>query len=115
MTQILVIDDDTIVLEIISEILQLAGYNVLTASNGEEGIKLINETQTKLIITDINMPVMDGNLFAEYIRKSPNFKDIPLLAITGTSWTIEKGLFDDVLRKPFKVKELLNAVELLIQ
>jgi CheY-like chemotaxis protein len=114
MAQILVIDDDTVVLEIISEILQLSGYNVLTASNGEEGIKILNDTQPKLIITDINMPVMDGNLLAEYIRKSPKFKDIPLLAITGTSWTIEKGLFDDVLRKPFKVEQLLSTVESLI-
>jgi CheY-like chemotaxis protein len=114
MAQILVIDDDTVVLEIISEILQLSGYNVLTASNGEEGIKILNDTQPKLIITDINMPVMDGNSLAGYIRKSPNFRDIPLLAITGTSWTIEKGLFDDVLRKPFKVEQLLSIVESLI-
>lgn len=114
MDQILVIDDDKVVLEIISEILQLSGYKVLTASNGEEGIKLLNDIQPKLIITDINMPVMDGNSLAEYIRKSPNFKDISLLAITGTSWKIETGLFDDVLRKPFKADQLLSTVESLI-
>lgn len=114
MAHILVIDDDTIVLEIIVEILLRSGYQVLSALNGEEGIRLLSDSQTNLIITDINMPKMDGNAVAEYIRGSSTLKDIPIIAITGTSWEIKEELFDDILKKPFGVEQLLNAVESLI-
>lgn len=98
MAQILVIDDDTIVLEIIVEILSRSGHQVLTATNGEEGISLINGTPPDLIITDIKMPKLDGNEVAEYIRNSSTLKDTPILAISGTSWKIKEELFDDYLR-----------------
>jgi CheY-like chemotaxis protein len=113
MARILVIEDDTIVLEIIVEILLRYGHKVLSATNGEEGITLINDAPLDLIITDINMPKLDGNAVAEYVRNSPTLKDTPILAISGTSWKIKEGLFNDYLRKPFKVEQLLRTVELL--
>ena len=77
MPRILVIDDDTIILEIIEEILEQSGYQVVVALSGEEGIRLLNNAKPNLVITDINMPIMDGNAVAEYVRSSSDFKDVP--------------------------------------
>ncbi|MFC1862567.1 response regulator [Thermodesulfobacteriota bacterium] len=114
MDMILVIDDDDLVLGIISNLLNYIGYQVSTAGNGEEGIRLLNNTQPNLIITDINMPVMDGNSVAQYVRNSSTFKDTPIIAITGNSCDIKKGLFNNILTKPFKTEQLLYLIESLI-
>jgi len=114
MKNILVIDDDDLVREIIITVLVYSGYQVISASNGKEGIRLFNDKQANLIITDINMPIMDGNSVAEYIRNSSTYKDIPMIAITGNSIDIKKGLFNNILRKPFKVEQLLYIIESLI-
>lgn len=60
------------------------------------------------------MPKINGNDVAKHVRNLPSLKDIPILAISGTSWKIKEGLFDGYLRKPFKVEQLLGAVESLL-
>ncbi|MFC1863886.1 response regulator [Thermodesulfobacteriota bacterium] len=111
MKQILIIDDSKGFLETISELLERTGYQVLTATNGREGIRLFNSTRFDLILTDINMPGMDGNLVAENIRKSANYEDTPIVAVTGSSREVKNDLFDDVIRKPFSSKKLLSTIE----
>ena len=82
MKKLLVIEDDDLVREVILAVLGYSGYRVLTASNGKEGIGFLDNGQPPdVIISDINMPVMDGNKVAEYIRKSSNYKYTPIIAI----------------------------------
>jgi CheY-like chemotaxis protein len=112
MKKILVIEDDDLVREIILAVLGYSGYNVLTASNGKEGIGLLDNGQPPdFVISDINMPIMNGNEVAEYIRNSPDYNGIPIIAITGNSTDVNKGLFNGILRKPFKVEHLMYLIE----
>lgn len=112
MKSILVIEDDDLVREVIVSVLGYSGYNVLTASNGKEGIGLLDNGQPPdFIISDINMPIMDGNEVAEYIRNSSSYKYIPIIAITGNSTDVKKGLFNGILRKPFKMEHLMYFIE----
>jgi CheY-like chemotaxis protein len=115
MNKILVIDDNKGFLEIVTEILESAGYQVQIASNGTEGIRLFNNSRYSLILSDINMPGIDGNLVAESIRNSPKFDGTPIVAVTGSSREIKNGLFDDIIRKPFSTNKLLSTVESFIQ
>jgi DNA-binding NtrC family response regulator len=110
MDNILVIEDQDGLLNFLRETLTLMGYQVKIARNGEEGIKLFNNREDfDVVITDICMPRMDGNAVAKHIRNSDK-PETPIVAITGFSDSVEKGLFDISLLKPFKVKALLGAI-----
>jgi CheY-like chemotaxis protein len=83
------------------------------ANNGEEGLSLLERKMNfDLIITDIRMPRMDGNTFAKRIRDSDNLQQTPILAITGYNEEVDRDLFDSVLVKPFKMKDLIEIVEM---
>ena len=112
MKKLLVIEDDDLVREIIIRVMGYLGYQVTSASNGKDGIGLLDDGQPPdVIISDTNMPIMDGNEVAEYIRKSSHYKAIPMIAITGDTTYVKKGLFNNVLRKPFKVEHLQYLIE----
>ncbi|UCF82774.1 MAG: response regulator [Desulfobacteraceae bacterium] len=110
MDNILVIEDQDGLLTFLRETLTIMGYQVKIAHDGEEGIKLFNNREDfDLVITDICMPRMDGNAVAKHIRNSDK-PATPIVAITGFGESIEKGLFDISLLKPFKVQALLGAI-----
>lgn len=110
MDHILVIEDQDGLLNFLRETLMFMGYKVKTAHNGEEGIELFdNREDFNLVITDIRMPRKDGNAVAKHIRSSHK-PDTPIVAITGFGESIEKGLFDISLLKPFKVQALMGAI-----
>ena len=91
------------------------GYRVKTANSGEGAIEILRGGHDfDLVITDIVMPNMDGNAVAEYIRSS-NRADIPIVAITGHTEKNNKELFNSILVKPFKIKELIAVIKLLIK
>jgi len=112
MNHILVIDDHDAIVKFLRKALTDLGYEVKAAHDGEEGIKLVNDGYNfNLIITDIDMPRMDGNAVAEYIRSSEN-PDTPIMALTGCSHdAIKRDLFNFVLMKPFDLKALITAVK----
>lgn len=113
MENILVIDDDRFICDLISETLSLLGHDVKVAYNGEEAIDLINKHRLfSIVITDINMPRKDGNSVAKYIRSSSKLKNTPIVAITGLINDADKELFNIVLEKPFRMKELMNLIGL---
>jgi two-component system sensor histidine kinase/response regulator len=112
MDHILLIDDHDAILKFLRKLLTDLGYKVEVAHDGEEGIKLVdNGYSFNLVITDINMPRMDGNAVAEYIRSSEN-PDTPIVALTASSHDdIKRDLFNFVLMKPFDLKALITAVK----
>ncbi len=79
---VLVIDDDCVILEMISKILTRENYNVFTSSNGNEGMEIINSTPgIDLVITDLIMPDKEGMETIQELKR--NFSDIKILAISG--------------------------------
>jgi len=117
MTTILVIEDHNDVRENIVEILELANYNCLQASNGKEGVRVALDSSPDLIICDIMMPELDGYGVLHILNKREDTRHIPFIFLSAKSEKTDfrKGMSmgaDDYLTKPFDDKELLQAVEL---
>jgi DNA-binding response OmpR family regulator len=114
--KILIIEDNPEVRENTAEILELAGYNVITAQNGREGVNTAQTQKPDLIICDIMMPVMDGYGVLLLLSKDEETVGIPFIFLTAKADRSDyrKGMemgADDYLTKPYDDIELLNAVE----
>ena len=81
--KILFAEDDPEYRSVISEMLELHGHVVLTATNGNEGFHLLQQFPAELIISDINMPKCTGTQFHEMVRGHEKFKQIPFMYVTG--------------------------------
>jgi signal transduction histidine kinase len=114
---ILVLEDDLNLMEGIRDILQLQHYQVLTASNGEQGLRVLKtcELPPDLILSDIMMPVMDGYQFLEEIRREQRLMMVPFIFLTakGEKSDVRTGKLlgaDDYLVKPFEAEDLIAGV-----
>jgi len=125
--KILIIDDDRVSLEKLRAILAGEGYQVLTASDGEEGLRITRQERPDLIILDVLLPRLDGFQFCEILKKDPLLKDIPIMMLTGvyiTQEDIERGLqlgaeryilkADAYAAKPFARADLVREVKALL-
>ena len=118
--RILVVDDEQDIRQLVALIAEAAGYEVVQASNGMEGLQAIERHEFDLVILDIMMPEMDGWEVCRRMKSRQRMKDIPVLILTVRSQPLDKviGLevvhADDYLTKPFERFELLNALERLI-
>lgn len=116
MKKILLIEDDEIMRENTSEILELAQYSVINACDGKEGVELAKQHRPDLIISDIMMPKLDGYGVLHILSKDPVTASIPFIFLTAKAEKSEfrKGMIlgaDDYLTKPFEETDLLNAIE----
>jgi len=111
---ILVIDDDAAILDLMLNILTGEGYEVKAARNGIEGLKMIDNKQYDLIISDINMPVMNGiEFYRELINKSPFMKERIIFVTGDIESNTEKFIREAGVRrfsKPFNITEFLRAI-----
>jgi CheY-like chemotaxis protein len=109
---ILVVDDDESIRQTVSEILEVEGYLVAAAANGEEALERVEQAQPALVLLDMRMPVMDGWGFARALRER-GIK-LPILVMTAaqnaSSWAEEIGA-DGYVAKPFDLDDLLVKVE----
>lgn len=115
MKKILVVDDSDYILESTSVLLSLEGYEVHTATNGEEGFRKALEVIPDLILCDIQMPILDGYQMLEKIRAHPKTESIPFIFLTafGEKQNIREGMIrgaDDYITKPFTHQELIEAL-----
>jgi CheY-like chemotaxis protein len=108
--RVLLVDDESSIVDLFGMILRNAGYFVRTALDGAAGLSLFESASWDLVITDRQMPRMDGVRLAQEIKGiAPK---TPLILITGVSLgELRPGLFDAVLRKPFSKAALLASVE----
>ncbi len=84
MKTVLAVDDSQAMLKMVQQTLQIGGYRVVVAADGKEGLaKFQEDPEINLVITDINMPVMDGISFIKHLRAAN--KDIPILTLTTES------------------------------
>lgn len=88
---ILVVDDDPDLRGLYANYLQLAGYGVLEAANGLEALELARAHQPQLIITDVEMPRMDGVRLVETIRRDPTTHAIPVICLSGLEQAIYRA------------------------
>ena len=91
--RILVVDDSPATREVVSGLLRGAGYEVVTAENGIQAMRELGKEDFDLVVTDINMPQMDGYELTKYIRETPHLKALPVIMLTsfGSSEERKKG------------------------
>ncbi|MEO7212672.1 response regulator [Mucilaginibacter sp.] len=114
--QVLIIEDNDDIRENVVEILELADFAVLQASNGKIGVELAIKNKPDIILCDIMMPELDGYGVLYMLNKNPETATIPFIFLTAKAERLDlrKGMemgADDYLTKPFDDIELLNAIE----
>ena len=117
--KILLVDDSASVRTVAGIALRGAGYEVLEASNGQEGLSKLNGDKIHLIISDVNMPVMDGITFLKEVKRHPNYRFTPVIMLTTEAGEDKKqegraaGAKAWIV-KPFQPQLMLDAVSKLI-
>jgi len=114
-SNILIVDDCSTTRKIIVSYLKGAGYNTITAANGVEAIEKLVTTKVDFIITDLNMPQMDGIELLKWIRSNTTFKDLPLVILTTEQDDLSRAKGMSIgasafLTKPITKELLINEV-----
>ena len=120
MTKILIVDDEIDILEFLSYNLRKEGFEVVTASNGADALKIANETRPNLIILDIMMPEIDGIEVCRRLREQPHFNNTTITFLTAREedFTQIQALDvggDDYITKPIKPQVLISRVKALLR
>jgi two-component system, OmpR family, alkaline phosphatase synthesis response regulator PhoP len=113
--RILVVDDDTAVVRLIRSYLEQAGYEVLTAYNGETALHTIRRDRPDLVLLDLMLPDKDGWDITRIVRSDPNLATLPILMLTARVTDTDKivGLelgADDYITKPYNPREVVARV-----
>jgi two-component system, chemotaxis family, chemotaxis protein CheY len=113
--KILVVDDSSSVRTVARMALRERGYEVVEASNGQEGLKALDADRIHLVISDVNMPTMDGISFLKEIKRHPNYKFTPVIMLTTEAGEDKKqeGRAAGAkawITKPFQPQLLVDAV-----
>ena len=110
MANVLVIDDEKMIRGLVKQALSAVNYEVDTAYAGDDGIRKFNSGKYDLVITDVCMPGVDGNVVIHHIRSSHR-KGTPVIGMSGTPWLLDNNGFDRVLPKPFGIKALIDTAK----
>lgn len=119
-SRILVVDDEPDVIKIISVRLKAAGYDVITAEDGQEGLLKARTEKPDLVLLDLMLPKVDGFQVCRMLKYDENFKSIPIILLTARTQEADKQAGKDVgadayIEKPFDYKELLTKIEELLK
>jgi DNA-binding response OmpR family regulator len=118
--KILVVDDEPSILLSLEFLMDQAGYEVLTATDGDEALQSMSEKLPDLILLDVMMPKRDGFDVCQTIRANPEWKKIKIIMLTAKGREVdqEKGLAlgaDDYITKPFATQELVKKVKTILE
>lgn len=115
---VLVIDDDDDIRETLSEVLQEVGYSVACASQGAEALEILRDVRPRVILLDLNMPIMSGAEFRAAQNSDPALSSIPTIVMTAIDrrpGPILGIAAEEVLAKPFRLPELLALLDLYLE
>ena len=120
MSKILVVDDSNSIRDMVSFTLKSAGYETVEAKDGQDGIAKAKTTSFDFVISDVNMPIMDGITLCAELRKLPSFKFTPILMLTTES-SVDMKMRGKAagatgwLVKPFNPEKLLATIKRVIR
>ena len=114
--KIITVDDSTSLREMIAFVLKEAGYDVAEAKDGQDALAKLNDFPADLVITDLNMPFMDGIELTKALRSTPTYKFIPIVFLTTESQMQKKEAAKEAgatgwIVKPFKPEQLLKVIK----
>lgn len=120
---ILCVDDEEEVRNLVQITLETHGFQVRVASNGDEGLTALNEITPDVIVTDIDMPNLDGYHFIDKIRAEEKFATVPILFITGLTsdskrsddYWAQRMKVDGFITKPFDPVQLTRKLDALLK
>lgn len=119
MTKVLIAEDNPVNRELLRELLEVRGYTVVEACDGQEALRMVEQTQPDLLLLDIGMPVLDGFAVASKIRENPRLAQLPVVAVTayamqGDREKILHAKFDGYLSKPVNSRSLAEVLDRLL-
>ena len=120
MATILAVDDSASMRQMVVHTLKSAGYDVIDAADGSQGLAKAKQTQVNLVITDVNMPVMDGITLVKELRKLPQYKFTPILLLTTEAGADKKAEGKAAgatgwLVKPFNPEQMLATIKKVVR
>jgi two-component system, cell cycle response regulator DivK len=119
MKRILIIEDQEDNRTIMRDVLSTAGYELIEAVDGEQGVKLARSERPDLILMDIQLPLLDGYEATRQIRATEDLKSVPIIAVTSYALSGDEAKTraagcDSYVAKPFSPRELLAKVRALL-
>ncbi len=108
-TDILIVDDEAVIRNLLSEFFQRKGYEVAIAGNGADALKIFDERGFHLVLADFHMPVMDGLDLADELRK--RHQDTLIIIMTGDPEMKDRGAADYIVYKPFNFNEFFTFLQ----
>jgi two-component system chemotaxis response regulator CheY len=120
MRKILTVDDSNSIRQMVAYTLRKAGYDVMEAVDGKDGLAKVTGTKFDLIVTDLNMPLMDGIQMITAVRKLPGYSFIPILMLTTESQAEKKDAGKKAgatgwIVKPFNEEQLISVIQKLVR
>ena len=117
--KIMTVDDSATIRQMLSFTLKDAGYEVIEASNGEEALELYPDSGASMLITDLNMPKLDGYGLIERVRQEPGSRFLPIIMLTTESEQDKKDQAKALgasgwITKPFRPDQLLKVVGMVL-
>ncbi len=114
--RILVVEDNPLNLKLVRDVLLAAGYDVVAASSGEEGLRLATESPPDLVLMDLQLPGIDGAETMRQLREGPLADDVAVVAVTAFAMPEDQAYaaragFDGYLEKPISVRALVGDVQ----
>lgn len=116
---VLIVDDDPMSRELLTDALAPLDFHVIAVADGLEGLRILEELNPSVMLVDIQMPQMDGFEFLTRVRENPKFAAVPMIAVTAYAMVndgsrILKHGFDQYLSKPVPIKTLRQTVTRLL-
>ena len=113
--RVLTVDDSPTILSMLNHVLKAAGFDVVQAADGQKGLDAMQKESFDVVITDINMPVMDGIEFIKNVRASGANKNLPILILTTESSPEKRNLGREAggtgwIVKPFDPQKLISVI-----
>jgi two-component system cell cycle response regulator DivK len=114
--RILVVEDNPLNLKLVRDVLQIAGYDVVEARSGEEGLSAAREAPPDLVLMDLQLPGIDGTETMRRLRDGLLAKDVPVVAVTAFAMAEDRERvalagFDGHIAKPISVRALPGLIE----
>jgi two-component system cell cycle response regulator DivK len=114
--RILVVEDNPLNLKLVRDVLQFAGYDVIEAQSGEEGLRVAQEDPPDLVLMDLQLPGIDGTETMRRMREGSLGRDVPVVAVTAFAMAEDRERaslagFDGYVEKPISVRELPGQIE----
>ena len=119
MSKVLIAEDNPVNRELLRELLEIRGFSVIEAGDGQAALRLLEESRPDILLLDLDMPVLDGFATVRRIRENPAWASLPVLAVTayamqGDREKVLASGFDGYQSKPIKASTLVEEMERLL-